>query len=128
VRVFTRYDLREKEGVPTRRERNELLGYDSPKFEIPEAGFYLWEWFIEINSSVSRIDFNGNYCNIPPSEFLAWSQLTRNNLFPEEYDILRSMDDVFCKELNLDLKAKREREDEERRRKMETSKSRIGRR
>ena len=128
VRVYTRYDLRDEKKSTTRRERNELLGIDSPKFEIPEAGFYLWEWFIEINNSLSRIDFNGNYCNIPPSEFLAWSKLTNRNIYPEEYEILRSMDDVFCKELNMDLRAKREREDEERRRNLETSRNRVARR
>lgn len=122
VRVYTRYDLPDKNGV-TRRERNEIVNVDSPKFELPDAGIYLWKWFTDLNLCVHRVDFNGYYYNIPPSEFLAWSTLKGITIFPEEYDILKSMDTVFCKELNADINAFRAKEDERRKREMEASKS-----
>jgi hypothetical protein len=129
VRVFTRYDLAEEgDEENTRRKRNERVGIDTPKFEIPENGFYLWDWFNQINNSVSRIDFNGYYCSIPPSEFLAWSKLTGNCLTPEEYDILRAMDGIFCKELNAEITSKRAREEDARKREMEAKSVRVRRR
>lgn len=125
VRIFVRYDLpNEKED--TRRALNERVGVYTPPFEIPEDGIYLWNWFIDINNSVSRIDFNGYYCLIPPSEFLAWSTLTGNALYPEEYDILRNMDAVYCKEVNAEIQSKRAKEEEAR--KNEIKSSRVRRR
>lgn len=123
VRVYTRYDLPNDKNQ-TRRERNESIDLYTPPFEIPEDGFYLWSWFVELNNSISRIDFNGYYCHIPPSEYLAWSKLTGNCLYPEEFDILQAMDAIFCNEMNLDINAKRHREEEERSRKMNKVKSR----
>ena len=129
VRVFARYDLAEEgDEENTRRKRNERVGIYTPKFEIPENGFYLWEWFNELSNSVSRIDFNGYYCCIPPSEFLAWSTLTGNNLTSEEYEILKAMDSVFCKELNAEITSKRAREDDARKREMEAKSARVRRR
>lgn len=127
VRVFVRYDLPDEKG-DTRRERNERVGVYTPPFEIPEDGIYLWNWFIDLNNSVSRVDFNGYYCLIPPSEFLAWSTITGNGLYPEEYDILKSMDAVYCKETNADIQSKRAREDEARKREMKAKSSRVRRR
>lgn len=124
IRVYTRYDIPNKKGE-TRRERNEVVNVDTPDFEIPEDGLYLWDWFIDINNSIHRIDFNGYYCNIPPSEFLAWSTLKKCDLRSEEYDILKAMDNAFCKELNADINADRQREDERRKREMEASKNKI---
>ena len=123
VRVYTRYDLPDDRNQ-TRRERNESIDIYTPPFEIPEAGFYLWSWFTELNNSISRIDFNGYYCHISPSDYLAWSKLTGNHLYPEEFDILQALDTVFCKEMNLDINAKRNRDEEERNRKMNKVKSR----
>lgn len=117
VRVYTRYDLPDDKNQ-TRRERNKSIDIYTPPFEIPEDGFYLWSWFTELNNSISRIDFNGYYSIIPPSEYLAWSKLTGNCLYPEEFDILQSMDIMFCKEMNLDINAKRARDEEERNQKM----------
>lgn len=117
VRVYTRYDLPDDKNQ-TRRERNESINIYTPPFEIPDDGFYLWSWFTELNNSISRIDFNGYYSIIPPSEYLAWCKLTGNCLYPEEFDILQSMDVMFCKEMNLDINAKRARDEEERNRKM----------
>lgn len=121
VRVYTRYDLPDKKGV-TRRQRNEIVDVESPLFETPSDGLYLWEWFIAINESVHRIDFNGYYCCISPSDFLAWSKLTGNQINKYEYDCLSAMDRTYCKELNADINAERAREEEERKRKLESSK------
>lgn len=127
VRVYTRYDLPDKKGI-TRRERNEIVGVDSPFLEVPEDGQYLWEWFTDINNSVHRVDFNGYYCSIPPSEFLAWSKLTGNLIRSYEYDVLRAMDNAFCRELNNDITAERAKEDDRRKRELESSKSKARRR
>lgn len=43
---------------------------------------------------------------------MAWSTLTGNLIKPFEYDILSSMDSMFCKEMNAELHAKYEREKE----------------
>jgi len=47
---------------------------------------------------------------IPPSEFLAWVQLTGNLVRGFEYDILSAMDLAFCSEMNSELKDFRDRE------------------
>ena len=107
---------------------NERVGVFTPAFEIPTAGMYLWKWFIDLNNSISRVDFNGYYCSIPPSEFLAWSTLTKNYLTPEEFDILRAMDGIFCKELNAEINSKRAREEEARKREMEAKAVKVRRR
>lgn len=126
VRVYTRYDL-PSSGEQTRRERNERVGVYTPSFEVPETGYYLWNWFIEINNSIHRIDFNGYYCTIPPTEFLAWSQLTKNHISPYEYEILTAMDAIYCRELNAEITAKRGREEEERKQRLNSKTSRAKR-
>ena len=129
VRVFARYDLpKEGDEENTRRKLNERVGVFTAPFEIPKAGMYLWKWFIELNNSISRIDFNGYYCSIPPSEFLAWSTLAKIYLTPEEFDILRAMDGAFCKELNAEINAKRAKEDEARKREMAAKRVKVRRR
>ena len=129
VRVFTRYDLAEEGNEEnTRRKLNERVGVYTPPFEIPEAGLYLWKYFIDLVNSISRRDFNGYYYLIPPSEFLAWSKLTKNYLFPFEYEILSAMDKVFCNELNAEINAKRAKEEETRKREMEANRVKIRRR
>ena len=129
VRVFARYDLpKEGDEENTRRKLNERVGVFTPAFEIPKAGMYLWKWFIDLNNSISRVDFNGYYCSIPPSEFLAWSTLTKNYLTPEEFDILKSMDGVFCKELNADINSDRARKEEARKRETEAKAAKVRRR
>lgn len=129
VRVFARYDLTEEgDEENSRRKRNERVGIDTPRFEIPDNGLYLWNWFNDINNSVSRIDFNGYYCSIPPSEFLAWSKLTGNCLTSEEYEILKAMDNIFCRELNAEITSKRAKENDARKREMEAKSARVRRR
>lgn len=108
MRVYTRYDLPDEKD-DTRRERNKRVGVASPEFILPDEGLYLWEWFQNINSSVSRIR-DGFYFLIPPSEFLAWSNLTGNLITSVEYEILKAMDVSFCNEMNKELKAKQDKE------------------
>lgn len=100
------------------------MGKPTPEFEIPPQGIYLWEWFGQLCSSVHRIDFNGNYCVIGPSEILAWSELTKNLITPSEYDILTSMDMVYCSEQNKEVYARHEKEEEKRKREMELARAR----
>lgn len=129
MRVYARYDLpKEGDEENTRRKLNERVGVFTPSFEIPKAGMYLWKWFIELNNSISRIDFNGYYCSIPPSEFLAWSTLTKNYLTSEEFDILKAMDGVFCKELNAEIKSERAKKEDARKREIEAKKVKVRRR
>lgn len=108
----------------TRRERNTRAGVETPEFYLPVEGMYLWEWFGDINNSVSRIDYNaGIYNLISPTEFLAWSTLTGNEILPEEYEILRAMDIIFCKEMNLEISSERIRRED-----LEKNKVKINRR
>lgn len=103
VRVYARYDIPDAKGN-TRRERNTRVGVESPEFEIPEYGLHIWGWFTDLTSCIYRVS-DGYYHVINPSEYLAWSQLTGNNITSFDYDVLRSMDLVFCQELNKDIKA-----------------------
>jgi len=105
IRVYTRYDLPDDKGE-TRRERNLRFGQsDSPEVEIPYAGEYLWELFTELSNAIHRVDFNGYYYNLPPSEIIAWCKLKHWDITADEYDIISAMDNVFCKELNKDRDA-----------------------
>lgn len=112
MRVFTRYDLPD-EKEDTRRARNERVGFDSPDLIIPEEGMYLWDWYTLLNKSVFRVQ-DGYYHPIAPTEFQAWSSLTGNLINPVEYEILQSMDYVFCEEMNNEIRSKNEREQQER--------------
>lgn len=66
-----------------------------PKLYIPDEGKYLWNWFAQINGMFSRSS-GGVVKPIPPSEFLAWAQLSGLIVNVAEYDILREMDAVYC--------------------------------
>lgn len=107
VRVYTRYDLPDEKGE-TRRERNIKFGQEdkNPEFEIPLAGEYLWDWFTRLSNAIHRVDFNGYYYNLLPSEILAWCKLANVEMTEDEYDIITAMDSSFCNELNTDIHAK----------------------
>lgn len=120
VRVYTRYDLPDEKGE-TRRERNSRLNFGSPEFEIPFAGEYLWDWFTRLSDAVYRVDFNGYYYKIPPSEITAWCSLSGVVMNECEYEIISAMDNSFCKEINAEIEANRTR-------KMEDEKSKAKRR
>jgi len=91
---------------------------------IPEHGSYLWGWYEQISNSCVRI-VDGICRPIPPSEILAWIQLTGNIVWPSEYAILVKMDRAYCEEMNLELEANRARRDEQL--KQQQDKSRKGR-
>lgn len=114
VRIFVRYELNKE-----RKILNKQFDIYTPDFEIPKDCLYLWHWFIDIINWVYRIDFNGYYYHIPPSEFLAWCKFTDNDVSSLELDMLKSMDFVFCEEMNKEIKAKREKEDFIRKQKLE---------
>ena len=107
VRVYTSYDLPDEKGE-TRRERNIKFGQEdkNPDFEIPLAGEYLWDWFTRLSNAIHRVDFNGYYYNLLPSEILAWCKLANVEMTEDEYDIITAMDSSFCNELNADIHAK----------------------
>lgn len=94
------------ESGETRRQRNERLREITPDFRIPPNGSHIWEWFKEISAVASPV-FEGFYRRIPPSEYLAWQQLTGNIVYPVEYDILFAMDGVFCDEMNAEIQSRR---------------------
>lgn len=96
-----RYDTKDETGE-TRRERNDKHAMNSPVFEVPVEGIYLWQWYQEISSTVRRI--NEGLCGpIHPSEWLAWTRMTGNIVNHVEYDILTAMDRTFCDETNVEL-------------------------
>ena len=99
----------------TRRERNENIKEYTPELIIPEAGNHLWNLYHSIRNSVYRIH-DGSYHLIPPSEYLAWIQLTDNIVYPYEYDILVEMDIAFCEELNKELESNRNKREEQQQR------------
>lgn len=87
----------------SRRERNERFGQGpSPNVNIPDDGFYLWEWYFQISERLRRV--RDSVCEpIPPSEFLAWCKASGTIVNALEYGILSAMDDAFCDEMNREL-------------------------
>lgn len=97
------------------------MGVLSPPFYVPESGKYLWNWFGQINGSISRI--HDGVCRlIPPSEFYAWSKLTGVLVSPEEYAILQTMDKAYCDETNKELQSLRTKREEEMKQQVEEAK------
>lgn len=124
MRVYARYDLPDEKGE-TRRERNKKFGFDeAPDFEIPVYSEYLWELFSKLSNAIHRIDFNGYYYTLPPSEIKAWCELSNTDITSIEYDILSAMDNVFCKEINADKNATMTRKFEEDKKEMEAKSKR----
>lgn len=121
IRTYVRYDtpnrtfkIEGEKGTETlsRREYYPRFNREAPPLEIPPAGEYLWELYLDVSSKVRRIA-EGVCGPIPPSEFVAWRILTHERIRPWEYEILAAMDVAFCDELNKELEAKREaRQDE----------------
>lgn len=120
VRVYARYDLPNEKGE-TRRQRNLRFNYgESPKFEIPSGGEYLWDLFVKLSTVIHRMDFNGYYYSFPPSEILAWCELTKVDITSGEYEIISAMDNVFCKEINEDKNAAYSRKLDEQKQELES--------
>lgn len=58
--------------------------------ELPGLVGYIWDWYQDIRSMVSG---NGLApCKIPPSEYIAWCELTFNYITPFEFKLLRAID------------------------------------
>lgn len=67
-----------------------------PPLVIPEAGANHWLWYWELSNSLRRVS-DGAVNPIPPSEYLAWAQMTGRIVWPSDYAILRTMDAAFCR-------------------------------
>ena len=104
----------EGEGLVTlsRRDWYPRFAKEAPTLEIPPAGQYLWDWYMDITRRVRRVA-DGVCGPIPPSDWLGWQQITGNIVYPWEYDILAAMDVAFCDEMNKELDARREAHQEE---------------
>ena len=125
MRVRTRYDTPNENGE-TKRARAERYGDaidQPPPLIVPETGLYLWHWFWMISERLVRVR-DGLCLPVPPSEFLAWCQLSDTIIHAHEYDILCAMDDAFCTETNAELLAYRNRQDEIRKQQIEAQRSR----
>ncbi len=73
---------------------------------MPPVAQQLWDWYFEVDERISRID-DGVCKMIPPSEWLAWAQLTGNIVYSWEYDILAAMDSAYCAGVNGEIAAGR---------------------
>lgn len=92
----------------TRRQYNERFGQadKSPDIEVPEAGEYLWDWYFDAEQRFSRIRDGVCYL-ISPSEWMAWRDITRNLVYPWEFDILAAMDRAYARAVNEEIEAGR---------------------
>lgn len=114
MRVHVRYETPDENGE-TRRERNKRFEQDdeTPEFELPDEGAYLWDIYWDISNRVQRVH-DGVCLPIPPSEFLAWSTLTSTFIYPDEYAILCAIDDEFCSSTGDEIAAYRARQEAQR--------------
>lgn len=127
MRVRVRYDLPDENGK-SRRERASGFG-DSveqpPDFNVPAEGRYLWDWYFSLSDRVRRV--RDGVCEpIPPSEFLAWCAASGTIVYPVEYGILTAMDDMFCEEMNKELRDYRTRTEEKQKQEIEAAKNKRG--
>jgi hypothetical protein len=103
------------ENGETRRERNARFGIaesvDIQEPDLSPAGEFLWSVYWSLSSRLRRV--RDGVCDpVPPTEFLAWCQITGTILGPIEYDIFCAMDSAFCSVMNDELEALRVRRDE----------------
>jgi len=66
---------------------------------------------MDLNTSLRRVR-SGVAEPMLPSEIKAWADLTGNQLWAQEYNILREMDRKYCEVINNELSDYREREAE----------------
>lgn len=109
--MYIRYDLKDEHGV-TRRERNEKFGVTAPDLRVPDAGEHLWDWYFDLSNRLTR-QGDGVCFPIPPTEFVAWVQATKQIVYPWEYAILGAMDLAYVAEMNIELSAYGERQREQ---------------
>lgn len=74
---------------------------------VPEAGDYLWEWFLELHLARASSGFGAN--PIGYADISAWSELTRRQLRPWEVLAIRAIDAVFM-EVQGHVSSERERQ------------------
>lgn len=98
------------------------MGEYAPPLIIPLLGKYLWDFFGDLNSSISRID-DGVCKLIPPSEYSAFFELSGLLITPIEYDILKAMDRVYCDEVNKELQSQRNKREERMKAEQEAAKA-----
>lgn len=124
IRVYVRYDLpsqkrpvmgedgKTRRVMQSRREYYPDYQREAPPLDIPYAGQYLWNWYMDASRRLRRV-LEGVCSPIPPSEWLAWQRLTGDVVYPWEYGILAAMDIAFCDELNTELEARRSAQQDE---------------
>lgn len=94
--------------VLTRRQYNSRFDEPSPDLpDISDAAEHLWGWYFDIDKRISR-DVEGIYRLIPPSEWLAWRDITRDLVHPWEFAILAAMDRAYTGAVNVEIEAGRE--------------------
>ncbi|NUM72732.1 hypothetical protein HUU40_00080 [candidate division KSB1 bacterium] len=97
------------ENGETREELHERFDEAPPPPRIiPEAGETYWQWYWEISDTLRRVT-DGAPNPIPPTEYLAWAQMTGRIVWPSEYAILQAMDRAFCKMTGQEIKEYMER-------------------
>lgn len=92
------------------------MGRPVPDLDIAENQEYLWTWYFDVSDRLGRV--RDGVCDpIPPSEWLAWKELTGHIVYRWEFAILCAMDAAYCNTLNRELSDKRaaDQEDMERR-------------
>lgn len=103
VEMQLRYYTPDETGE-TREDRHERFDQlPPPPRIIPEEGQEYWGWYWEISNSLRRVS-DGAVNPIPPSEYLAWAQMTGRIVWPSEYAILRLMDSAFCAMTGQEIK------------------------
>lgn len=90
----------------TRRQYNDSFEVESPETDVPEAGEYIWDWYFDIDARISRV-WDGVCRQIPPSDWLAWQQMTGHIVNPVEFDILATMDRAYVAAVNEEFEAAR---------------------
>ena len=120
VRNYIRFDLPNENGEKKRdlynrlgvegvvnKETGEPL--EAPEITIPEMYVHLWLKFFTLSDQVSRI-YDGICKRIPPSEFVAWKEMSGVEISPEEYSLMAEMDEAYCVSMNEQLEERRQRE------------------
>lgn len=64
---------------------------------------HIWQWYFEISQFFTRI--KDDRCHpIAPSEFVAWRDLTQNEIHDYEFEMLINMDRAYCRTMNIELR------------------------
>ena len=98
-----RYLTPDKHGE-TREERNERFGQSqlTPEWTIPDYGYYLFEWFEELNDGINRRG-DGQVNRATWHDIDAWLAVKKNVVRPHEIAVLMAMDAAYCEALAGEL-------------------------